>query len=114
MAPSLSNDSLSFSSLNNADDFDSDAQKRRGNSTGFTPRGVKAGWADREGGGVIATSHILCFPCQYSFRPDNFPWRTPCRTLLGLPDVGADVLYRSPIPPEHIERIEEVQLGTGA
>ena len=29
-------------------------------------------------------------------------------SLLGLPDVRADVFYRSPIPPVHIERIEEV------
>src|SRR5258708_31908132 len=29
-------------------------------------------------------------------------------SLLGLDDVGADVFYRLPVPPEHIERIEEV------
>ncbi len=29
-------------------------------------------------------------------------------SLLGLHDVGADVFYRSPIPAEHVERIEEV------
>jgi hypothetical protein len=29
-------------------------------------------------------------------------------SLLGLHDVGADVLYRSPIPPEHIVQLEEV------
>jgi hypothetical protein len=29
-------------------------------------------------------------------------------SLLGLTDVGANVFYRAPVPPEHIERIEEV------
>jgi len=29
-------------------------------------------------------------------------------SLLGLDDLGADVFYRAPIPPEHIEHIEEV------
>jgi hypothetical protein len=28
--------------------------------------------------------------------------------LLGLDDLGADVFYRTPVPPEHIEKIEEV------
>lgn len=29
-------------------------------------------------------------------------------SLLGLHDVGADVFYRSPIPPQHIVQVEEV------
>ena len=29
-------------------------------------------------------------------------------SFLGLPDVGADVFYRAPVPPERIERIDEV------
>jgi hypothetical protein len=32
-------------------------------------------------------------------------------SLLGLRDVGADVFYRSAIPPEHVERVEELQIG---
>jgi hypothetical protein len=30
-------------------------------------------------------------------------------SLLRLDDLGADVFYRSPIPPEHIEDIEDVE-----
>jgi hypothetical protein len=33
-------------------------------------------------------------------------------SLLELNDVGANVFYRSPIPPEHVERIEEVLPST--
>ncbi len=34
-------------------------------------------------------------------------------SFLRLPDVGADVFYRAPVPPEYIDRIEEVDgLGT--
>jgi hypothetical protein len=31
-------------------------------------------------------------------------------SLLGLRDIGADVFYRSPVPPEHVERVEEVEI----
>jgi hypothetical protein len=57
-----------------------------------------------------ATRVVALLALEDASRHSVFPalHRVFVASLLGLPDVGADVHYRSPIPPEHIERIEEV------